>query len=582
MKKIWKSVVALLIACLLLIPVGTASAASWPDLDSYCSLTIKLPSGVEAEPDNFMVDLYRVAGLQVVDGYQGVSVVAEEGAFGALEDDLLSGDWNAIAQKALMIALDNEPVASHYVNEQIDDLVAGVYLVVVRGMDQEVTLKEYTDENGDPAYSTAVNVMNYEYSFSPLLVTLPALEGDADNMTGNGGSWIYDISISLKVERSERTQKKLILHKKSDSGVLLEGAEFKLYATRTADTPDTDDTITTYVEGVGYVTLYCIGTYTTDKDGNIELEAPILDDNTLYAWVETEAPANYELDPEPHFFFAYGMIVPNDYTYFINQPGVLQTHLRYDTDNPNGTGSVTFERSIYSGDTNTVTLSNAEDAQPVYVRARAFDSEDFSVDGESLGYFGTEFSGEGWTLDDDGYYYYDNIIYGGQRSAELKIRVEGAEYDDGNLLPNAGRVAIVYDFVPVQYDEAGYPLDADWNWDPLYNGAEEASLNSDEAMIQPLAEAKGGYVIELGGSGEDVKRTGTARYVEACYYSWDYSDSENGITVINKFNEETPPQNPGVLLPETGALGTVLFTVVGGVIIATAAILLAIKKRKHA
>lgn len=589
MKKMWKSVVALLIACLLMIPVVTASAAYGPDLNSSCSLTVNLPDYLEVEPDNFAVDLYCVADLQPGDGYQNqVSIVAKDGAFGALADDLIPDEygqynWNAVAQKALLIALENEPVASGCsVNTPIESLEAGVYLVVVRGAyDDQVNLREQTDdETGETFYSTAVNVLNYEYGFSPLLVTLPASEGDADNTTANGGSWIYDVSISLKAKKSECTQKKLILHKKSDSGVLLPGAEFKLYATRVADASLSDDTITTYVEGEGYVTLYCIGTYTTDKDGNIVLEAPLLDDDTLYAWVETRAPEGYELDPEPHFFFAYGMLVPNDYASFINQPGVLETHLRYDNEHPNATGNVTFERSTY-GDLNTVTLSNAEDGQPVYVRVRAYSNEEGSLDGETLESFYPLYSGEGWFLGEDGYYYYANIIEPGTEADPLLVKVEGS-YNNEDMLPYAGRLAIIYDFVPVKYDQNGKPY-GDWGWDPQNSEAEELSLSSGESEISTIASARGGYVIDTG-SDVDVKSTGTARFVESCYYSWEYSDSDdlNGLTVINKFNDTTPPDNPGVLLPETGGIGTALFTVIGGGLIATAVLLLLIKKRKHA
>lgn len=585
MRKLWKRLVALLVVCLLLIPVGTANAAA-PDLNSTYSLTVRIHEEYAEAADYLMVDLYYIAGLEAVDGYDTVSVVPAQGAFGALADDFQSvengeNDWTSLAQKALKIVSENPyeimPPYSGYIYSPIDIYEAGIYMVVVRGMDQELNITANTDdETGEAYYSTVVNAQTNEYVFAPVLITLP-------DSQGGSGDWLYDLEISLKMEVNERTQKKLILHKVSDSGVLLPDAEFKLYATRTADTPDTSDTITTYIEGQGYVTLYCIGTYTTDKNGNIVLDAPLLDDNTLYAWVETKAPAGYELDPEPHFFFSYGMIVPNDYTYWINMPGVLDTHLRYDNDNPNATGPVTFNRSAY-GDRNTVTLLNNSDdfPQDIYVRVKAYSGEDIAL-GESLGYFDPALSGDGWTMGDDGYWYYNELLSAGDVTEPLYIDVVGDEAADnnGNPLPRAGRVAIAYDFALKQLDENGNPY-ADWSLDPLYSGSEELNLNSGELTIRPMAEAKGGYVIDLG-NGADVKISGTARYVSQCYYDWDYSESDsyNGITVENTFTGNNPPDDSGVELPSTGGIGTTLFTVIGGGLIAIAIILM-IKKRKHA
>ncbi|MCH5191519.1 MAG: LPXTG cell wall anchor domain-containing protein [Oscillospiraceae bacterium] len=599
MKGLWKRIAALLTVCLLVIPlVGIGSAASAPDLNSLCSLTVT--AHLSDDPDvtaelvnNFAIDIYRVAYLQ-----DGLTFDVQP-AFTALADDLGTEggkvDTKALAQKALLIATDDGYMGDFQsglpLNTPIEDLEAGLYLVVARGVDQDrAYVKEIKDEDtGESFYASAVTYVNYEYVFSPVLVTLPTNEGGDDTVTANDGNWIYHKTISLKVDRNAHSQKKIILHKEGETGLRLPDAEFKLYATRFVDGYPSDDTITAYVEGEGFVTLYCVGTYTTDKNGDIVLDAPLLDDNTLYAWVETKAPAGYVLDSNPHFFYAYGMEVPNDYVSWMNQPGVLETHLRYDNEHPNGTGGVTFDRQT-SGDLNEVTLSNATEAQPVCVRVKAYDSYEGYINGESLGDFEAIYNGDSWTYDsDDGYYYYNEILNPGETADSLLVMATGTELTDidGYSLPRAGRLAIVYNFIPAQYDGEGNPIDprnADWNWDPQSNGVSEMSLNSNEGMIRPMAEAKGGYQIELGGSDGDLRATGTARIVEQCNYSWDYkdSDSENGITIKNKPDEPTPPDNPGVLLPETGGIGTTLFTVIGGGMIAIALLLLpGIKRRRR-
>ena len=114
-----------------------------------------------------------------------------------------------------------------------------------------------------------------------------------------------------------------------------------------------------------------------------------------------------------------------------------------------GLGETDIEES-FSSWTKRVKISNSEDGQPVYIRARAFAGDEYSL----------LYSGDGWTLGGDGYYYYDEILYGGERTPELLVRIENVPYD---MIPGDGfNVVVVYESTKVIYDENGVPY-ADWN-----------------------------------------------------------------------------------------------------------------------
>ena len=96
-----------------------------------------------------------------------------------------------------------------------------------------------------------------------------------------------------------------------------------------------------------------------------------------------------------------------------------------------------------------VTITNSEAGQPVYVRARAFAGNQIEL----------LYSGEGWTLVEDGYYYYDEILSGGERTQELRVRIDNIPESSDSKHFN---VVVIYEVTPVKYDENGEPY-ADWS-----------------------------------------------------------------------------------------------------------------------
>ena len=69
---------------------------------------------------------------------------------------------------------------------------------------------------------------------------------------------------------------------------------------------------------------------------------------------------------------------------------------------------------------------------------------------------GLSYSGNGWSLGEDGYWYYDTILPAGASTSELTASITPAEGLDQNY-----NVIVVEECTAVQYDAAGQPY-ADW------------------------------------------------------------------------------------------------------------------------
>ena len=104
----------------------------------------------------------------------------------------------------------------------------------------------------------------------------------------------------------------------------------------------------------------------------------------------------------------------------------------------------------FSDWTKRVVITNSEDGQPVYVRARAFAGSQFEL----------RYGGTGWTAGNDGWFYYDEILYGGENTTELLIQINNIPEDV--MQDDSFNVAVVYEVTPVQYHEDGTPY-ADWS-----------------------------------------------------------------------------------------------------------------------
>lgn len=95
-----------------------------------------------------------------------------------------------------------------------------------------------------------------------------------------------------------------------------------------------------------------------------------------------------------------------------------------------------------------LTIANqGENSRPVYVRAKAFGGEQYTL----------TYSGSGWSQNADGYYYYGSILNPGDTANVLDVKIDGIPKDAVDF-----NVIVVYETTPVIYDANGNPS-ADWN-----------------------------------------------------------------------------------------------------------------------
>lgn len=97
-----------------------------------------------------------------------------------------------------------------------------------------------------------------------------------------------------------------------------------------------------------------------------------------------------------------------------------------------------------------VVITNSEDGSPMYIRAKAFGGSEYNLTYESDG---------SWELGDDGFYYYKDILNAGGETSELLVRINDRPADEKGQEFN---VVVIYESVPVRYDESGNPY-ADWD-----------------------------------------------------------------------------------------------------------------------
>ncbi len=110
----------------------------------------------------------------------------------------------------------------------------------------------------------------------------------------------------------------------------------------------------------------------------------------------------------------------------------------------------TVEERFYNW-TKHVSVTNAEDGQPVYVRARAFAGSQFHL----------QYSGDGWSYNpDDGYYYYADPLGPGESANELLVHIDNIPLDPGDN--DSFNVIVVYEYTHVKYDSEDNPY-ADWS-----------------------------------------------------------------------------------------------------------------------
>lgn len=199
---------------LLLVFAIVAATASFPitakavDLARECSITVH-PGDIE-EAD-IVIDLYMVANAEAIAGDDSYNFSFLD-AYRSIElsEEPDSDEWLRVSQEAAKIALsDGVPsVQGASCESRIDNLSAGLYLVVARGADLEDYQTTVHDEKGNPKIATKALSSSSIITFSPVLVSLPTKEkenpGDHVINSAYASDWIYHAEITCKPATDKR------------------------------------------------------------------------------------------------------------------------------------------------------------------------------------------------------------------------------------------------------------------------------------------------------------------------------------------------------------------------------------------
>lgn len=120
-------------------------------------------------------------------------------------------------------------------------------------------------------------------------------------------------------------------------------------------------------------------------------------------------------------------------------------------------GDITVIEEEVSDWTKHFVVESSADSQPVYIRARAFSGSAYNLE-YSNPEEGEEGAGPGtWSLGEDGFYYYSDIVNASEKTSELLIKITNPPQD----VTVKFNVVVIYESTPVQYHEDGSPY-ADW------------------------------------------------------------------------------------------------------------------------
>lgn len=119
-------------------------------------------------------------------------------------------------------------------------------------------------------------------------------------------------------------------------------------------------------------------------------------------------------------------------------------------------GDKTEIKETFSDWTKHVVIDNEEGSEPVYIRVRAFCGSQYTL--EYL------YDRTHWRPGDDGYYYYNRIVNGGESTDALDIKIYGIPENPEDM--ESFNVVVIYESTAVKYHEDGTPYhpvtETDW------------------------------------------------------------------------------------------------------------------------
>lgn len=126
----------------------------------------------------------------------------------------------------------------------------------------------------------------------------------------------------------------------------------------------------------------------------------------------------------------------------------------------------------FSDQTKHLVVTSDADSEPIYVRAKAFSGSPYPL----------TYSGEGWTLGADDYYYYGSVVNGGESTQALDIRISNIPMDGEKAEKDYFNVVVIYESTPVKYHEDGtaYTI-SETDWSELLDSGSTTGSNQPEA-----------------------------------------------------------------------------------------------------
>lgn len=121
-------------------------------------------------------------------------------------------------------------------------------------------------------------------------------------------------------------------------------------------------------------------------------------------------------------------------------------------------GDETTVQENFSEWTKKIAITSESDSEPVYVRVKAFCSK------YKFEYIDPSENKDRWVPGPGDYYYYREILKGGETTPELLVHIRDVPSDE--VEQEDFNVIVIYETTPVQYDEDGKPIapeDIDWN-----------------------------------------------------------------------------------------------------------------------
>lgn len=139
---------------------------------------------------------------------------------------------------------------------------------------------------------------------------------------------------------------------------------------------------------------------------------------------------------------------------------VISPTLAYFTDHEQADGAIPITLSgktevhdSYEGLKKTISIENIE-GRDVWIRLLVAAGETYNV---------VLTHEDGWTDGGDGYWYFGTPVSAGGSTSNFTVDISGIPTTDLDESQQEFNVAVLYETTPVQYDENGNPMAADWN-----------------------------------------------------------------------------------------------------------------------